>query len=763
MTTNSINFKYLILIIIIWETGCSPQQDIEPTAGSKEYQVNSSQDVVEPALDETADLQALDTSKHTKVPRFKYDSVPAGFTRLPITTLYRYVPSTHARVWNACGVSDRFTNELKSVIDELEKLSFDSDYSQITQRLSTGNLKDDPDAMAILGMLYEQHLVPDVALLAQSDDIAFSLYERSERAGSMLGKYYLGLSHYYGYPSSEKFDPERLSDLLEDIDLASEDSQLLSLKAIALSQNIIEQSPDETQNPYEMREAFFRRAAEVCPADQMASTNLVNFLVEIYGVQSEKGKEGIALLESLDSAVSLEDLGEFYQYGNLSRISGTFSNELVNLPKSVEAFTKSGLGGNPDAAFNIFALYISDDIDASLINRDLAKQMLELAAGLGDWRAMSFLSGYYAEGSVVYEKNLSLALHYSRSLLRMLDTDESISRSDAISEAIAIVGSLLSEENLDSTTLLSGIELTNQLIDLLELDEFVGDAQQLSLAKTSLISLGTAITDKRDGDIHIAKEILATALAALNYGDYYALVIGNNSYEHLTDLESAVADANAVSELLARDYGFKVTQLNNASRSQIVTTLNEFRNTLGVADNFLLYYAGHGQIDPITEEGFWQPVDAEEFDDTNWIGNDRITRTLRGFRSQNILVVADSCYSGVVLRGGNTLQPDFGSLSADYVESLIQSKTRIALTSGGNEPVIDSLEGADNSIFASAFIDALERNEFVTTSSDIYKFVSQQVVSTLSPEGISQTPEFAGLLRSGHEGGDFIFKKAPKL
>ena len=98
MTTNSINFKYLILIIIIWETGCSPQQDIEPTAGSKEYQVNSSQDVVEPALDETADLQALDTSKHTKVPRFKYDSVPAGFTRLPITTLYRYVPSTHARV-----------------------------------------------------------------------------------------------------------------------------------------------------------------------------------------------------------------------------------------------------------------------------------------------------------------------------------------------------------------------------------------------------------------------------------------------------------------------------------------------------------------------------------------------------------------------------------------------------------------------------------------------------------------------------------------
>ena len=763
----------MIFIVIIVAAGCSPQQDVDSAAGSKDYQINTPKNAVGPILDEMTELQALDSNrllqatyqyKHTKVPRFEYASVPDGFSRLAVTSLYRYVPSAHAKTWNACGMSDSFSDELRSVVAEIEQLSFDSDYSSVAQQLSAGDLKNDPDAMAVLGMLYEQHLVPDVAYLSQSDDFAFSLYERSTLAGSERGRHYLALSLYYGYPTSGKYDPNRLSELLADVDLASSDSQLLSVKANALLQGDIEVPKDESRSSFELGEALLRRAQDVCPYDDFASNNLATFLINYYGAQSEQGKEGLDLLDPTEFPSQAERVGIFYEYGNLNGSNGPFANSFVDLPVAIKNYEIAALNGDPDAALRLFELYLYDnEVDDDLIDQSSAKRMLELAAGLGDWRAMSYLSHYYAEGAELYEINIPLALHYTRSFLRMLDTDETISRDDATEEAFTVIGGVLSDEALEPETLLSAIELANQLIDVLETDEVYGDSQQLSLAKASLVSLGAAIANSQDTDILVAQSALAAAFEDLNFGVYYALVIGNNNYDHLSDLESAVADANAVSELLARDYGFKVTQLNNASRSQIVTTLNEFRNTLGVADNFLLYYAGHGQIDPITEEGFWQPVDAEEFDDTNWIGNDRITRTIRGFRSQNILVVADSCYSGVVLRGGNTLQPDFGSLSADYVESLIQSKTRIALTSGGNEPVIDSLEGADNSIFASAFIDALERNEFVTTSSDIYKFVSQQVVSALSPEGISQTPEFAGLLRSGHEGGDFIFKKAPKL
>ena len=764
MNLNLIYFKYLIFIVICGATSCSPQQDNDSAAGSEDYQINSQQDIVEPNLEELTGVQAPVASKHTTVPRFNYESVPDGFSRLPVTSLYRYVPSAHAKTWNACGMSDSFSDELRIVVAEIGKLSFDSDYTNVARQLSTGDLKNDPDAMAILGMLYEQHLVPDVAFLSQSDDLAFTLYERSALAGSDRGRYYLALSHYYGYPTSRKYNPARLSELLADVDLESRDSQLLQLKANLLIQGRIADPKDESRTAPELGEALFRRALEVCPEDGYASANLASFLINYYGAQSAQGTEALSLLNPSEFPNQAELVGIFYEYGNLNGSFGYFLNAFVDLPKAIENYKIAALNGDPDAALRLFELYLYDEeVDDDLIDQGTARELLELAAGLGNWRSMSYLSHYYAEGSELYEKNIPLALHYSRSFLRMLDTDETISRDDAIEEAFTIIGGVLSDENLQPQTLLSGIELANQLIDILESDEVYGDSQQLGLATASLVSLGAALTDKQDADVQVAQSALAAALEDLNFGEYYALVIGNDKYDYLSDLESAVADANAVSELLKRDYGFKVTQLNNASRAQIVTILNEFRNTLGVADNFLLYYAGHGQIDPITEEGFWQPVDAEEFDDTNWIGNDRITRTIRGFRSQNILVVADSCYSGVVLRGGNTLQPDLESLNVDYVESLIQSKTRIALTSGGNEPVIDSLEGASNSIFASAFIDALELNQFVTTSSDIYKYVSQRVVSTLSPEGISQTPEFAGLLRSGHEGGDFIFRKAPKL
>jgi hypothetical protein len=82
----------------------------------------------------------------------------------------------------------------------------------------------------------------------------------------------------------------------------------------------------------------------------------------------------------------------------------------------------------------------------------------------------------------------------------------------------------------------------------------------------------------------------------------------------------------------------------------------------------------------------------------------------------------------------------------------------MALTSGGVEPVIDSIPGTENSIFALALLNTLSENKSIITATDIYRRVSQDVVSTTASLGISQTPEFSGLLRSGHEGGDFFFK-----
>ena len=123
-----------------------------------------------------------------------------------------------------------------------------------------------------------------------------------------------------------------------------------------------------------------------------------------------------------------------------------------------------------------------------------------------------------------------------------------------------------------------------------------------------------------------------STLSTLSFGNFHALLIGNEKYQNLSNLESAVQDASDLAVVLGQQFGFETRTLLNATREEILETLNDYRYALEEEDNFFLFYAGHGTYDDETDEGFWQPVDAGDTD-SNWISNDRITRTLRGFKS----------------------------------------------------------------------------------------------------------------------------------
>jgi hypothetical protein len=73
----------------------------------------------------------------------------------------------------------------------------------------------------------------------------------------------------------------------------------------------------------------------------------------------------------------------------------------------------------------------------------------------------------------------------------------------------------------------------------------------------------------------------------------HALVIGNSSYRGSERLENPTRDAKAMSAKLS-SMGFKVTELGNTNREQMVKGLSEFTRTASKADLTLLFYAGHG-------------------------------------------------------------------------------------------------------------------------------------------------------------------------
>ncbi len=237
-------------------------------------------------------------------------------------------------------------------------------------------------------------------------------------------------------------------------------------------------------------------------------------------------------------------------------------------------------------------------------------------------------------------------------------------------------------------------------------------------------------------------------------GHNYALVIGNNDYKGgLPPLKTAVADATEVAKLLKTRYRFEdanVTLMVNPTREAILSMLSKLREALGPDDRLLIYYAGHGQVEKATSEGFWQPVDARPKDDFTWISNGELRRYLRGMSARHVLVVADSCFSGSLTRGAPGQPP----ASKDRFFAEIDGKfSRKVITSGGTEPVADAGSGG-HSVFAYYFLKALrENNAPYLTSFELYNGFVRAVANNAE-----QKPEYGTIAMAGDEGaGDFTF------
>ena len=244
-----------------------------------------------------------------------------------------------------------------------------------------------------------------------------------------------------------------------------------------------------------------------------------------------------------------------------------------------------------------------------------------------------------------------------------------------------------------------------------------------------------------------------------SYGTYYALVIGNNEYQQLRKLKTAVADARDVARVLEQDYGFRVKLLLNATRYDILAALNEYREKLTEKDNLLIYYAGHGELDERNQRGNWLPVDAEPNSTANWISNVAITDVLNATNVQQLLVVADSCYSGTLTR--SSLGRLEGGLSDDerlkLLSAMASRRSRMVLTSGGVEPVIDSAGSSGHSAFAQAFLDVLRANVGVMPGQELFTNVQLRVAAVADRVQMRQVPEYAPIKYAGHESGDFVF------
>jgi len=182
------------------------------------------------------------------------------------------------------------------------------------------------------------------------------------------------------------------------------------------------------------------------------------------------------------------------------------------------------------------------------------------------------------------------------------------------------------------------------------------------------------------------------------------------------------------------------------------------REKLGPQDNLLIYYAGHGEISADRQTGYWIPSDAVAGNNKTWISNAAISDILNAMQARHVLVVADSCYSGAMTRAAS---PTFNAASmpadkwAPWVKTMVNGRSRTALTSGGVEPVPDVGAG-NHSFFARAFLNALTDNKKLMEAQRVFRQVSTSLA--LSTSALPQSPQYAPIRFAGHESGEFFFE-----
>jgi len=244
-------------------------------------------------------------------------------------------------------------------------------------------------------------------------------------------------------------------------------------------------------------------------------------------------------------------------------------------------------------------------------------------------------------------------------------------------------------------------------------------------------------------------------------GRYYALLIANQHYDQMEDLNSPASDVTRAKRILEEKYGFTVLVVQDGDNVAVMQAINDLNEIVEENDNLLIFYAGHGTrlSSGKREAGYWLPSNAEKPPrDTFWVPNEFVTGHLARIQAKRVLVVADSCYAGLLssepsflLVGG---APQYSN--PEFFRLKLTKRSRLLLSSGGDSPVLDGGAG-NHSVFARAFLDAIEANAGILAAPDLFLRVRDQVHDAAARLDFSQTPEFKTIKAAGHEVGDFFF------
>ncbi|MEM9247541.1 MAG: caspase family protein [Pseudomonadota bacterium] len=211
----------------------------------------------------------------------------------------------------------------------------------------------------------------------------------------------------------------------------------------------------------------------------------------------------------------------------------------------------------------------------------------------------------------------------------------------------------------------------------------------------------------------------------------YAFVVGNASYDHVSDLANAGNDARAVAEML-RARGYIVAEFHDLRKRDFEAALRQMLHDTEVGAEMLFYYAGHGV--QIGNRNYLLPTDADidtVYDVPFMSISLSSVLALSSSRSRSLVAILDSCRD-------NPFAGESGYVTLDGTPSALQTGFSAQETPINSYVVFSTSPGAvafdgegDNSPFTAALLESVAETPEAPLS-DVLKTVRRKVYSATS-------------------------------
>jgi len=237
-------------------------------------------------------------------------------------------------------------------------------------------------------------------------------------------------------------------------------------------------------------------------------------------------------------------------------------------------------------------------------------------------------------------------------------------------------------------------------------------------------------------------------------GKYYGLFIAIDQYEDRTweNINHATRDAEAIRNILEQQYHFEVSvNLYNemATKEQMVNTINLITQQIEQDDHLVIFYSGHSRM--LKEESAWIPYDANPTNVTSFIKSSKIHIALKASNKGQILIFSDALLKGKFSKTASGIPKES---DAAYYNKMRKLTARQVMSSTALSPMIK--DGEQHSIFVKYLTKFLKEND--KAELDINELFQTAKYAIHSNSDYS--PILTYLQDTGHEGGQFVFRKA---